>query len=155
MKKILHMKASEIPGEIKKGKEGYEYNKRKFVSREEGGSCVVSVYEIPPNKSAYPYHYHTQDEEVFYIISGKGTLKTPEGEREVSAGDILYFPANKNGAHKLTNLSDSELLVYIDFDTCGDVDVALYPDSGKIGIWGMDINKSFKLKESVDYYEGE
>ena len=115
----------------------------------------MSVYEVPPQKAAYPYHYHLQDEETFYILSGEGLLKTPEGEKRVSAGDMLFFPAGSEGAHKLTNTSLTEKLVYIDFDVIHDLDAAIYPDSGKIGVWGKDINRVYPLDANVDYYEGE
>lgn len=82
-------------------------------------------------------------------------LKTPEGERAVKAGDLLFLPAEESGAHKRTNQSDTEKLIYIDFDTDNDPDAALYPDSSKIGIWGKGINRVYKVEENVDYYEGE
>jgi uncharacterized cupin superfamily protein len=59
------------------------------------------------------------------------------------------------GAHKLTNASDTENLVYIDFDVVHDVDITEYPDSGKIGIWGKGINKLYPQNANVDYYDGE
>jgi len=96
-----------------------------------------------------------KSEEVFYILSGKGLLKTPDGEKTVTAGDYIFFPANENGAHKLTNISDTETLVYLDFDTYNDIDVAFYPDSGKVGIWGKNINQLYKIKDQVGYYDGE
>ena len=34
-------------------------------------------------------------------------------------------------------------------------DQALYPDSGKIGVWGKQVNKVYHLDDDVDYYEGE
>lgn len=43
----------------------------------------------------------------------------------------------------------------MDFDTRDEIDVAFYPDSGKIGIWGKDVNKVFRISDQVDYYEGE
>ena len=116
---------------------------------------MVSIYEIPPGKSAYPYHYHHKNEETFYILSGEGILRTPCGERKGRAGDFLFFPVGKEGAHKLTNSSCTEKLVYIDFDVVHDVDIAQYPDSDKIGIWGKGINKLFPQSGSVDYYDGE
>ncbi len=67
----------------------------------------------------------------------------------------MFFPPNEKGAHKLTNTSDSELLVYLDFDTHNDIDVAFYPDSGKIGVWGENLNKVFKVNQQVEYYDGE
>lgn len=155
MSEIKHSKIGDLEVSHKYEHDGYEYFRRKFVARGSVESTVVSVYEIPPLKSAYPYHYHHKDEETFYILSGRGTLKTPDGEREVRAGELLFFPAGAAGAHKLTNLSVTENLVYIDFDVVHDLDVAVYPDSDKIGVWGMGINKVFRRADDVGYYEGE
>ena len=135
--------------------EGYEYYKRQLIPLGYAEQCQISLYEIPPGKAGYPYHFHTENEESFFIIRGEGLLKTPSGSREVKAGDFLFFPANEDGAHKLTNISQTEMLVYLDFGTRNKIDVAIYPDSGKIGIWGENVNKVFKLNEEADYYEGE
>ena len=82
-------------------------------------------------------------------------MRTPEGERKISAGELIFFPAGEQGAHKLTNCSETENLVYIDFDVTHEVDITEYPDSGKIGIWGMGINELYPRSANVDYYEGE
>jgi len=155
MNNIKHSKIEALPRSHKCKHEGYEYVRRKFVPFGGAEHTLVSVYEIPPGKAAYPYHYHYKNEETFYIISGTGILKTPEGERSVGAGELLFFPAGPEGAHKLTNSSESEALVYLDFDVVHELDIAMYPDSGKIGVWGMGINKIFPQSAHVDYYEGE
>lgn len=159
MSKIKHEKPEALPVRHKCAHDGYEYYRRDFLRdftpRGQGGQTLVSIYEIPPLKSAYPYHYHLKNEETFYIISGEGLLKTPEGDILVSAGDLLFFPADSGGAHKLTNTSATERLVYIDFDVYHDIDVAVYPDSGKIGVWGKNVNRLYRLDDDVDYYEGE
>lgn len=157
MNELIHVKASDVRARHRDAGAhlGYEYIKRFLVSKGEAEQCAVSLYEVPPGKSAYPYHYHKNNEESFYIISGKGLLKTPSGNKEVTAGDFLFFPANETGAHKLTNISEIDPLIYLDFDTQNDVDITLYPDSGKVAIWGKDVNKVFRENESVDYYDGE
>ena len=155
MAKIIKARIEEMAAQHKNEHAPYEYVKKVFVPRREGGQCTVSVYSIPPQKCAYPYHYHTKNEEVFFILQGVGVLRTPEGEQAVTAGDFLFFPAEESGAHKLTNPSLTEPLVYIDFDTSNDLDVAYYPDSGKVGIWGKGINKLYKEADEVPYYEGE
>jgi uncharacterized cupin superfamily protein len=73
----------------------------------------------------------------------------------VSAGEMLFFPTGPAGAHKLTNISETDNLVYIDFDVVHDVDIAVYPDSDKIGVWGMGVNKLYPQEADVDYYDGE
>ena len=155
MSQIKQCKIDQIPAGHKCEHEGYEYYRRKFVPFGAANHTHVCVYEIPPMKTAYPYHYHYKTEETFYIISGSGMLKTPEGERTVCAGELIFFPAGENGAHKLTNTSQTENLVYIDFDATHELDVAVYPDSDKIGIWGMGINKIFPKSAEIDYYDGE
>lgn len=153
-KSVLHEKLVELEAQHKTGPGEYEYTRRKFVPLGRANQCVVSVYEIPPGKSAYPYHYHLKNEETFFIVSGKGLLLSPDGEKEVTAGDLLFFPAEPGGAHKLTNPGEDPL-VYLDFDTQNELDVAVYPDSQKIGVWGRGVNQVFLKKDAVDYYEGE
>ena len=155
MSEIKHSKIESIPVSHKFEHDGYEYYRKKFIPFGGAKNSMVSVYEIPPHKSAYPYHFHHNNEETFYILSGEGVLRTPDGERKVSAGEFLFFPTGPAGAHKLTNSSDTENLVYIDFDVVHDVDITIYPDSEKIGVWGMGINQLYPQAEAVDYYDGE
>ena len=82
-------------------------------------------------------------------------MKTPDGERKVVAGDLLFFPSGKNGAHKLTNSSESKSLVYIDFDVIYSVNVAVYPDSEKVGIWSDNVTKILPLNSELSYFDGE
>ena len=151
---MKHRNIDELPRKYKGGCEGYGFYRRDLTKVHEAES-LVRVYEIPPGKSAYPYHYHLKNEETFFILKGEGLLRTPEGERRVRPGDLLFFPAGESGAHKLTNTSETELLVYLDFDVVHDLDVAVYPDSGKLGIWGLDTNKIYRIDDDVDYYDGE
>jgi len=151
---LKHCNMDDLPRKHKLGAEGYEFFRGDFLQVHEARS-LVRVYELPPGKSAYPYHYHLKNEETFFILRGEGLLRSAEGERTVKPGDLLFFPAGEHGAHKLTNTSDTETLVYLDFDVVHDLDVTVYPDSGKLGIWGKDINKLYRIGDDVDYYEGE
>ena len=133
---------------------GYEYFRRDLITKG-NSACALSQYELPPGKSSYPYHYHVKDEEAFYILSGQGIIRTPQGEQPVHAGDFLYFPPGESGAHKLTNTSVTESLIYLDFDATHDLDVCFYPDSQKYGIWGKGIDKVYKAGHEVGYYTDE
>lgn len=155
MGQMKHSSIEELAQSHKAVHDGYEYFKRDFIPRGYAEKAMVSVYEIPPGKSAYPYHYHLKNEETFFILRGEGLLKCPGGDRPVRPGELIFFPVGQEGAHKLTNTSDTEPLVYIDFDVIHDMDVAIYPDSKKIGVWGKNVNKVFPLDADVDYYDGE
>jgi Uncharacterized conserved protein, contains double-stranded beta-helix domain len=136
--------------------EGYEYYKHLIVPKKSENQCTVAFMEIPPLKSAFPYHYHAGITEVFYIIDGKGKIETPDGDKEVTKGDVIIFPQGKEGAHRISNTSESEMLVYLDCDTTSAADVAFYPHSRKVGfIVDGQPNTFFESENNVDYYKGE
>ena len=151
---MKHENIDNLPRKHKQGAEGYEFIRRDFLQVHEANT-LVRVYELPPGKAAYPYHYHLKNEETFFILKGEGLLRTPEGERPVRSGDLIFFPAGEDGAHKLTNTSRTENLLYLDMDVVHDLDVTVYPDSGKLGVWGRDMSKIYRIDDDVDYYEGE
>jgi uncharacterized cupin superfamily protein len=94
-------------------------------------------------------------EEVFYIISGNGTLETPKGKMDVKEGDVIVMPPNENGAHKLINTSKNQLL-YLDIDSVNSPDVAFYPENEKIRVLiNYEFQKSFRLNTEINYLEGE
>ena len=66
----------------------------------------------------------------------------------------MNSPAGSDGAHQLHN-TGSEALVYIDFDAIHDLDAALYPDTGKIGVWGKGVNRVYPMDANIGYYDGE
>ena len=121
-----------------------------------GGKLEVYFYTIPPGKANYPYHYHTTNEEVFYIMSGQGTLKTPEDEKIVSEGDVIVMPAHENGAHKLINTSNTPL-VYLEVKTSFIPEICIQPDSEKLVVIspGKLFGKAFKIDSDVNYLTGE
>lgn len=116
-----------------------------------------TLYEVPPEHSAVPYHYHTANEEALYVLTGTGTLRTKSGEVEISKGDYATFLAGDVGAHQVTNTSD-ETLRYLCFSTMQDPEVLVYPDSDKIGVRGEAPgapNKNLREDAELDYWEGE
>ena len=113
------------------------------------GKLFVTFYTLMPGKTNYPYHHHSSMEEVYYIISGIGTLKTPSGDKKVVEGDVIVFPANPNGAHQLTNTSD-EPLVYIDIDTASASEVVFFPEKGDCRILTATTQKNFSLDNEVN-----
>jgi len=134
----------------------YEFDRYDVSGLAHENKCTVTFYSICPGKSNYPYHYHTANEEVFYIISGHGLLETPTGELSVSAGDVIVLPPCKEGAHRLKNDSESEMLTYLDVDTNNLPDTVFYPHTNKVGVFVKSERPNFYMQDSnVPYYEGE
>lgn len=110
------------------------------------------IKSLFPGKFSYPYHFHRNAEELFIILEGEATLRSPEGYQTISKGDIIFFEEGSSGTHQLYNHSD-EQLIYIDLRTKANIDVCEYPDSGKINILpALDI---FEEGSKVSYYSGE
>lgn len=110
------------------------------------------IKSLLPGKFSFPYHFHRNAEELFVILEGEGTLRSPEGYQTISKGDIIFFEEGASGAHQLYN-HGNENLTYIDLCTKANIDVCEYPDSEKINILpAMDI---FQEGSKVPYYTGE
>jgi uncharacterized cupin superfamily protein len=153
---ILIINENDIQRKHKKDHKNYEYYKREVTKRSDFSQCYVAIYDILPQKSSYPYHYHTQNTEVFYIMSGKGVIETIDGVKSISKGDVIAFPPNEDGGHKIINTSKKEMLTYIDFDTTNSPDIVHYPNSKKIGVIIHNQSSTFYRENSnVDYYDGE
>ena len=154
--KIVLTNISKLEGKRKSGLDKYEYTKYEVTKRKDFSQCYVCFYELAPLKSAYPKHYHKYNTECFYIINGTGEVETSNEILKVTSGDIIVFPCGEAGTHKITNVSKTEKLTYIDFDTTNSPDIIKYVDSGKIGIIEHNISSSFyKEDNQVDYYDGE
>jgi len=108
--------------------------------------------QLNPDQYSVPYHFHRYAEELFMIISGSATLRTPNGLEIVNSGDLIFFEKGKTGAHQLYNHT-TETCVYLDIRTYIGYDVAEYPDSNKILI--APSREIFELVSQVSYFDGE
>lgn len=156
MEKTNIIKSSQLKKSHKKEHEPYEYYKQEITDRGDFSQCYAAFYEIPPQKSSYPYHYHEKNTELFFILSGHGLLRTSDGERIVEEGDVIVCPPGEKGGHKLTNLSNYVTLRYLDVDTTNSPDTVHYPDSNKTGIIRHNESCTFyRDGKETDYYDGE
>jgi uncharacterized cupin superfamily protein len=107
---------------------------------------------LPPGQSICPYHWEAGDEEWLIVLTGRPTLRTPDGERDLGPLDSVCFSEGPDGAHKVTNRSEETLRVAI-LSTRREPAIAVYPDSNKVGVWPP--GKLFRLGDAVDYWDGE
>jgi uncharacterized cupin superfamily protein len=116
----------------------------------------ATVYELGPGQSNCPYHYEYGCEEWLLVVEGRVTIRHPEGEDELEPGDLVCFPEGPAGAHRVTNTTDSTVRVMI-LSTKGDPAVAVYPDSDKVGIFGVEDGDAIMVRResNVDYWDRE
>jgi len=91
----------------------------------------ATLYELDPGGRVSPLHIHHANEELLIVLSGRPTLRTAEGERELTPGDVITFPAGRRGAHQVLNRSDEAARVLI-ASTMIYPEVVEHPDSGKV-----------------------
>lgn len=107
------------------------------VTRKEKGinpeNLNFDLRQLNPGQYNAAYHFHRYAEELFMIVSGSATLRTPEGLEEVGAGDVVFFEKGETGAHQLYNHTDQPC-VYLDIRTYIGHDICEYPDSDKLFI---------------------
>ncbi|MFQ6118826.1 MAG: cupin domain-containing protein [Methanosarcinales archaeon] len=86
-----------------------------FVKRLEGGlefgrdaKRIVAIWEtyLPIGEMILP-NLHTDLEEIYYILSGKGLMHIEDERKEVESGDVIYIPPEK--VHTLQNISQENL----------------------------------------------
>lgn len=116
----------------------------------------ISLWILPPGQAAYPYHFHLAEEEALIVLEGAPTLRTDEGRRTLTRGDVVSFPRGPRGGHQLTNETASEVRL-LAISTAGEPDVCIYPDERKVGIRDGDrtsFSHFFRVADEVGYYEG-
>jgi uncharacterized cupin superfamily protein len=121
-------------------RDGNEFTVKSIIADEELSKCRANFVELDPGNYAYGYHYHEANEEVFYIISGTGVVRTIDGDIPVKAGDAIGFPTGEKGAHVIKNESADEKLVYIDFGTTILPEIVHLPDFNKVMVIGKEVN---------------
>jgi uncharacterized cupin superfamily protein len=128
-----------------------------FVGGKIGSELIgASLYEVPPGKKLWPYHTHYANEEWAIVMRGTPTLRTPEGERELTEGDVVCFVRGAAGAHQVRNDTGEPVRVMM-LSTRLDPEVLEYPDSDKLAATDASGNRLFRMRpgEPVEYWEGE
>jgi uncharacterized cupin superfamily protein len=146
MKELAVKNLHSIEGEKINRGIGNEFRIKQIIPSADATKCRANFIEVEPGNQAFSYHYHETNEEVFYIISGTGIVRTSKGEIIVKAGDAITFPTGKEGAHVIRNGSDSEKLVYIDFDAINVPEIVHMPDTNKIMVVGPYSNGIYDEK---------
>lgn len=119
----------------------------------------ASLFEVAPGQAAYPYHLHHTEEELVVVVSGRPSLRTPEGWRDLQPGEVVAFPAGPEGAHQIANRTD-EPVSFLAISTQPGPDVVYQPDSGKWGVFdrapeGGGFALWFREEDARPYLDGE
>lgn len=118
-----------------------------------------NLTEVAPGKSAFPFHSHRANEEIFFVIEGEGQLRFGGETFPVRAGDVVACPpGGAEVAHQFVN-TGSSVLRLLAVSTMLQPEVCHYPDSGKFavldGVGPQGFRHVGRPEGNVDYWEGE
>ncbi len=87
----------------------------------------VHLVRVEPGRETTAHHFHGQDEEFLYVLSGRGVATIGEEDLPVGPGDFMAFPKNSL-AHSMRVPADAaDDLVYLMGGTRAPIDVCTYP----------------------------
>jgi uncharacterized cupin superfamily protein len=134
---------------------GWGTRQRSLVPRQK---LNLGVYELHPGETQLPYHFHHGAEEMLIVLSGRPTLRTPDGERELEEGEAVHFPRGPAGAHQVINRSNAPTR-YVIAAASATPEVVEYPDSGRVlaaaltnggPLWTMH-----RRENEIGFWDGE
>ena len=89
----------------------------------------ASLHEFLPGAPGAPLHLHYGVEEMFFVLAGTPSVRTPEGQHTLAPGDVVYFPEGPDGLHDFSNPSDEPARI-LAISTKRFPDVVAYPERG-------------------------
>jgi uncharacterized cupin superfamily protein len=116
----------------------------------------ATLYELPPGEASFPYHYEYGCEEWLLLVSGSATLRDPDGDHVLAAGDLVCVPEGPGGGHRVVNTGDVPARVVI-LSTKSRPAVAVFPDSEKVLLFsgGEGDDLIARKADTVGYWDGE
>jgi uncharacterized cupin superfamily protein len=139
-------------------------HRRARVGRQAGSERLgASIYELPAGETLCPYHWQGANEEMLIVVSGRPSLRTPDGWRVLEPGELVPFPRGPRGAHQVQNRGDEVARVLM-LSEMNAPELMTYPDSNKAGVLSRppgslgdedELAAWFRLDDAVDYWQGE
>lgn len=97
-----------------------------------GGVTQFGAYlqTLQPGARSSTRHWHEQEDEFLFVVSGEVTVVDDDGAHVLGPGDAAGWPAGVPNAHHVHNRSDAPC-AYLIVGTRPTHDVCHYPDVGK------------------------
>lgn len=115
------------------------------------GRLGVNQSRLPPGHTSCPFHRHLREDEVFFVLSGRGVLRYGDALYDIGPGDCIACPAGTESAHQIANPYDEDL-VYLAIGPNDPHEVAVYPDNGKVLVRGLG---RVGFLQDAEYMAGE
>jgi uncharacterized cupin superfamily protein len=135
-----------------------EYGARESLHlSEEGGltQFVAHVQTLQPGSRSSNRHWHEEEDELLYVLSGQATVIEEDGPHTLGPGDTACWPAGVANAHQVVNRSGAPCS-YLIFGSGAVPDVVHSPELGEVlrafddGSWRKERTDGTVIKEGKD-----
>jgi uncharacterized cupin superfamily protein len=118
----------------------------------------LSLWELPPNESAYPYHFHLAEEEIVIVLTGRPSLRSVDGWREMAEGEVVCFGVGEEGAHEIANRTEEPIRFLAISNQ--QPDIVVRPDSNSLSVFerrpeGDGLSQHFRREDAIGYFDAE
>lgn len=87
----------------------------------------VNLTVLKPGAASAHRHWHKNEDEFVFIVSGEAILVEDSGECALKAGDAASFPAGAANGHHLVNRSTADV-VFLEVGTRAEAETVAYTD---------------------------
>ena len=100
---------------------------------EAGGLTQFGAYvqTLQPGSRSSDRHWHEEEDEFLYMLSGEATVIEEDGAHPLGPGDAACWPGSTANAHQVVNRSGAPC-TYLIFGTRMARDVVHYPEAGRV-----------------------
>jgi len=100
---------------------------------------------LPTNSATAMRHWHEEEDEFVFIISGSAILVDKDGEHEMNSGACATFKAGDNNGHAIVNKSNEDV-VLLEVGTRSQKDIVHYTDKDLINDVDRAQTKQYTFK---------
>ena len=134
--------------------QNFEERTERLPYSDAGGLTQFGAYveTLQPGPRSSDRHWHEEEDEFLYMLSGEATVVEEDGAHTIYPGDAACWPAGTANAHQVVNRS-SVSCSYLIFGTRVARDTVHYPDTGKVqrdfddGTWRVEHADGTLIKE--------
>jgi uncharacterized cupin superfamily protein len=122
-----------------------------FIGAERLGYQVV---KLPPGARYCPVHAELSEEELFFVIEGTPSIRTPQETLQCREGDFIAFPIGPRHAHQVLNESSADATILLLGEHKAHA-VCYYPESDKLLVSTPEVRWMVRNSPQLEYFDGE
>jgi uncharacterized cupin superfamily protein len=112
------------------------------------------VVKLPPGSRFCPVHAEYSEEELFLVLDGAPSIRTPKETLACRRGDFIAFPTGPTHAHQVLNESAAEATLLLLGENKSQA-VCYYPESDKLLVTSDGERWMVRRSPQLTYFDGE